>query len=139
MLLCAPAPSRLVVACPSRQNSPRGVRASGGIIAKRFGLSMPILGALGDGSRSDRLTPMELIGRMMDGSISYDDRALLEPVRSASGIRQDEKMERLEAVPLFEACTRRQLRAVARIAEIFDAPASTILIRAGDPGEEFFL
>ena len=82
---------------------------------------------------------MELVGRMMDGTISYEDRPALEPVPSAAGINQDEKMERLEAVPLFEACTQRQLRAVARIAEIFDAPAGTILIRAGDPGEEFFL
>ena len=82
---------------------------------------------------------MELVGRMMDGTISYEDRLALEPVPSAAGINQDEKMERLEAVPLFEACTQRQLRAVARIAEIFDAPAGTILIRAGDPGEEFFL
>jgi CRP-like cAMP-binding protein len=82
---------------------------------------------------------MELVGRMMDGTISYDNRDGLEPVPSAASIRQDEKMERLEAVPLFAACTQRQLRAVARIAEIFDAPAGTILIRAGDPGEEFFL
>lgn len=82
---------------------------------------------------------MELVGRMMDGSISYDDRPGLEPVPSAKGIRQDEKMERLDAVPLFAGCTRRQMRAVARIAESFDAPAGTILIRAGEPGEEFFL
>ncbi len=76
---------------------------------------------------------------MMDGTISYEDRLALEPVPSAAGINQDEKMERLEAVPLFAACPQRQLRAIARIAEIFDAPAGTILIRAGDPGEEFFL
>ncbi len=82
---------------------------------------------------------MELIGRMMDGTISYGNRDELEPVPSAASIKQDEKMERLEAVPLFAACTKRELRAVARIAEIFDAPAGTILIRAGDPGEEFFL
>src|SRR5207249_3195362 len=82
---------------------------------------------------------MELVGRMMDGSISYGDRPGLEPVPSAASINQDERMERLEAVPLFEACTRRQLRAIARIAEIFDAVAETVVIRAGEPGEEFFL
>lgn len=81
---------------------------------------------------------MELIGRMMDGTIDYGDHRL-EPVPSASSIRQDEKMERLEAVPLFEACTRRQLRAIAQITQSFDAPVGTILIRAGEPGEEFFL
>ncbi len=82
---------------------------------------------------------MELVGRMMDGTISYGDRPELEPVPSAASIKQDEKMERLEAVPLFSACTRRQLRAVARIADVFDAAAETALIRAGEPGEEFFL
>jgi len=81
---------------------------------------------------------MELIGRMLDGSISYGDPGL-EPVPSAASIKQDEKMERLEGVPLFERCTRRELRAIARIAESFDAAAGTVLIRAGEPGEEFFL
>ena len=81
---------------------------------------------------------MELIGRMLDGSISYGDPGL-EPVPSAASIKQDEKMERLEAVPLFQGCTRKQLRAIARIADVFDAASGTTLIRAGEPGEEFFL
>src|SRR5262245_64585722 len=75
---------------------------------------------------------------MMDGSISYGDRGL-EPVPSGESIRQDDKMERLEAVPLFGSCTRHQLRAVARIAGVFDAPADTVLIRAGERGDEFFM
>ena len=78
---------------------------------------------------------MELVGRMLDGTISYTERGALEPVPSASSINQSDKMERLEAVPLFQACTRQQLRAVARIAGVFDAPADTILIRAGEPGD----
>jgi CRP-like cAMP-binding protein len=82
---------------------------------------------------------MELVGRMMDGSIAFEERPGLEPVPSAASIKQDEKMERLEAVPLFARCTRRQLRAIARIAGSFDASADTVLIRAGDPGEEFYL
>jgi CRP/FNR family cyclic AMP-dependent transcriptional regulator len=82
---------------------------------------------------------MELVGRMMDGTISYTDVGALEPVPSAASINQSEKMERLEAVPLFQVCTRHQLRAVARIAGVFDARADTILIRAGEAGEEFFL
>ena len=82
---------------------------------------------------------MELVGRMLDGTISYGDRRGLEPVPSAASINQTDKMDRLEAVPLFQACTRQQLRAVAKIAEVFDAPAETVVIRAGEPGEEFFL
>jgi CRP-like cAMP-binding protein len=82
---------------------------------------------------------MELVGRMMDGSIAYGDGRGLEPVPSAASINQSDKMERLEAVPLFQACTQRQLRAIAKIAGVFDAPADTVLIRAGEPGDEFFL
>jgi CRP/FNR family transcriptional regulator, cyclic AMP receptor protein len=82
---------------------------------------------------------MELVGRMLDGSIAYGDGRGLEPVPSGASINQSDKMERLEAVPLFQGCTQRQLRAIAKIAGVFDAPADTVLIRAGEPGEEFFL
>jgi CRP-like cAMP-binding protein len=80
---------------------------------------------------------MELIGRMMDGSISYGEHGPLEP--SSSGLRQDDKIDRLEEVALFQSCNRRQLRHVARIAEVFDAPAGAVLARVGEPGEEFFM
>ena len=52
---------------------------------------------------------MELVGRMLDGTISYTDRGALEPVPSASSINQS------------------------------DAPADTILIRAGERGKEICL
>lgn len=80
---------------------------------------------------------MELIGRMMDGSISFGGG--LDPSSSGPGLDQDDKIERLETVPLFSTCTRRQLKAMAKITDTFDAPAGTPLTRAGDPGEEFFL
>lgn len=81
---------------------------------------------------------MELVGRMLDGSIPYDFKGTL---RASAGppIGQDEKVERLQEVPLFEGCTRRQLRAVARITGVFDAAAEAVLTRAGEPGREFFL
>ncbi len=80
---------------------------------------------------------MEIISTMMDGSIYH--LGGLEPVPSGSGMNQDDKMDRLEEVPMFQECSRRQLRAVARITAIFDAPAGTVLTRVGEPGEEFFL
>jgi CRP/FNR family transcriptional regulator, cyclic AMP receptor protein len=82
---------------------------------------------------------MELITRMMDGSISYDPEGRLEPVSSGAGTRQEDKIERLKEVPIFEGCTNRQLRSVARIARVFDVAANTVLARAGEPGDEFFL
>jgi CRP-like cAMP-binding protein len=82
---------------------------------------------------------MELISRMLDGSISYDPEGRLQPVSTGPGARQEDKIERLKEVPLFEACSDRQLRSVARIARIFDVAAGTELTRAGEPGDEFFL
>jgi CRP-like cAMP-binding protein len=80
---------------------------------------------------------MELVGRMMDGSIPLDSG--LEPSSAGPGVDPDDRIERLESVPLFEACTRRQLKSIARICETFDAPTGTVLTRVGEPGEEFFL
>jgi CRP-like cAMP-binding protein len=82
---------------------------------------------------------VELISRMMDGSITYDPEGRLEPVVSGPGTKQEDKVERLKEVALFEGCSQRQLRSVARIARIFHVAAGTVLTRAGEPGDEFFL
>ena len=80
---------------------------------------------------------MELISRIMDGSIPYDPEGRLEPVSAGLGVKQDDKIERLKEVPLFEACSQRQLRSVAKIARVFDvaalaaeAPCRRLLVRA---------
>jgi len=75
----------------------------------------------------------------MDGSISYDPTARLEPVSSGATVKQGDKIERLKGVRIFEECSQRQLRSIARIARVFDAPAGTMLTRAGESGDEFFL
>jgi CRP/FNR family cyclic AMP-dependent transcriptional regulator len=82
---------------------------------------------------------VELNSRMLDGSIAYDPEGRLRPVSSGPGRRQENKIERLKEVPIFEGCSQRQLRSVARIARIFDVVADTVLTRAGEPGDEFFL
>ena len=56
---------------------------------------------------------------------------------SGPGTKQEDKIERLKEVSLFEACSQRQLRSVARIARVFDVAAGTLLTRAGEPGDEF--
>jgi CRP-like cAMP-binding protein len=83
---------------------------------------------------------MELIGRMPDGSIAtpYDLVGLLWP-SAGPPVPQDQRMHRLQGVPIFSACTKKQLRAVARITEVVDAAAGTVLTRAGEPGRDFFL
>jgi CRP-like cAMP-binding protein len=82
---------------------------------------------------------VELISRMMDGSIPYDSEGRLEPVVFGPGAKQEDKIERLKEVSLFEECSQRQLRSVAKIARVFDVAAGTVLTRAGEPGDEFFL
>ena len=48
-------------------------------------------------------------------------------------------MTYLQRVNLFEACSSRQLRAIARIAEVQEVPAGEVLARTGEPGDRFFV
>ena len=83
---------------------------------------------------------MELVSRILDGSIPYNERG--EPLgRSFFGgrISQDDRVDRLEEVNLLAGCSRKQLRAIAKISEIIEVPADTMLARLGQAGEEFFL
>lgn len=82
---------------------------------------------------------MELVGRMMDGSIPEPRPGGPRGGLFGFRVKQDEKIARLAEVPLLEGCTRSQLKAVARISEVREVPAGTVLTRAGEPGEEFFL
>jgi CRP-like cAMP-binding protein len=83
---------------------------------------------------------MELIGRLLDGSISYNSRGIPEgPSYFGGRVSQDDKITRLEEVSLFDGCTRRQLKRVAKIAEVIEVPAGSMLARKGDTGNEFFV
>lgn len=83
---------------------------------------------------------MELISRILDGSIPESLRAATPVARFFGGrVTQDDKITRLEAVPLLADCSRRQLKAVARITEVIEVPAGTALARRGQPGNEFYL
>jgi len=83
---------------------------------------------------------MELVGRMMDGSIPYSVKGVLRKAGLFRGpVGQDAKIEQLSRLPLFEGCSQRQLRALARITEVREFPEASVLARAGDPGHEFFL
>jgi CRP-like cAMP-binding protein len=83
---------------------------------------------------------MEITGRMLEGSIPYSPKDAL-PRGGFFGFRisQDDKIERLREVSLLEGCTRRQLRDVARIAQVREVAEGTVLTRKGERGDEFFL
>ena len=83
---------------------------------------------------------MELVSRILDGSISYTPRGDVRGRSFFGGrVSQDDKIDRLEDVGLLASCSRRQLRAIARISEVVEVAEGTVLARAGEAGEEFFL
>ena len=82
---------------------------------------------------------MELVSRMMDGSIAYSpgdrpERPMVAPGR----VSQDRKIGFLQRVPILETCTKRQLREISRITDVIEAPQGEIVVRAGEPGDRFF-
>ena len=54
-------------------------------------------------------------------------------------LRKDGKIELLKHVPLFSHCNKKQLAAIASIADLVELPADTLLIREGALGREFMV
>jgi CRP-like cAMP-binding protein len=53
-------------------------------------------------------------------------------------VRKDAKLELLRSVPLFSGCTKRELAAIATLADEVALPEGTTLIQEGRRGHEFF-
>jgi CRP/FNR family transcriptional regulator, cyclic AMP receptor protein len=59
---------------------------------------------------------------------------------SRPGRRSKEaKVELLSNVPLFSACSRRDLRRIAALVDEIDVPEGKVLMRQGEPGWECFV
>lgn len=54
-------------------------------------------------------------------------------------LRADAKVDLLRDLPLFELCSKRDLRRIAALAEERLVDEDTELIREGEPGREFFV
>jgi CRP-like cAMP-binding protein len=54
-------------------------------------------------------------------------------------LRRNAKIELLKSVPLFSQCTRKELAAVAAVADEIDLREGRELTRQGSPGREFFV
>ena len=52
-------------------------------------------------------------------------------------LRKNAKEQLLRAVPLFSRCTKRELSALAEVADELDVPAGAKLTREGELGREF--
>ncbi|HET6174064.1 MAG TPA: cyclic nucleotide-binding domain-containing protein [Gaiellales bacterium] len=54
-------------------------------------------------------------------------------------LRKDGKIELLKTVPLFSHCSKKQLTAIASLADVVQLPAGTKLIIEGAEGREFMV
>jgi CRP/FNR family cyclic AMP-dependent transcriptional regulator len=54
-------------------------------------------------------------------------------------LRADTRVDLIRGLPLFELCSKRDLRRIAALAEERDVAAGTELIREGEPGNEFYV
>jgi CRP-like cAMP-binding protein len=54
-------------------------------------------------------------------------------------LRRDAKAELIAHVPLFERCSKRELAAIAGIADQIDRPEGRVLVREGELGQEFWV
>ena len=52
---------------------------------------------------------------------------------------QDKKVESLKRAPLFEGLSRKELLELARMSDDVEVPASKVLCKEGDRGQEFFV
>jgi CRP/FNR family transcriptional regulator, cyclic AMP receptor protein len=52
---------------------------------------------------------------------------------------KDAKVELLRGVPLFAACSKRELSRIASLADEIEVPEGRVLTREGDPGWECFV
>jgi CRP/FNR family transcriptional regulator, cyclic AMP receptor protein len=52
---------------------------------------------------------------------------------------KDQKVELLAAVPLFSACSDKELKRIASLATSLEAPEGDALTKEGSPGSEFFV
>jgi CRP/FNR family transcriptional regulator, cyclic AMP receptor protein len=62
--------------------------------------------------------------------------------RGSGGFRRrsrDAKLELLSGVPLFSACSKRELQRIASLTDRIDVPEGQVLTRQGDRGRECFV
>ena len=53
--------------------------------------------------------------------------------------RKDQYLDHLAKVPLFSACSKKELQTIARASDDIDVPSGKLLVEEGKPGHEFFL
>jgi CRP/FNR family cyclic AMP-dependent transcriptional regulator len=73
------------------------------------------------------------------GACSGSTRLQRDSSRIAAMLRKDAKIGLLKNVPLFSRCTKKQLAAIASLADLVHLPAGTELITEGAKGRQFMV
>ena len=64
----------------------------------------------------------------------------MDPYRVATvALRADSKVDLIRGLPLFEHCSKNDLKRIAQIADELDVREGKVLIREGERGREFFV
>lgn len=70
--------------------------------------------------------------------LPFHEPAEVEPAGAGASSR-DARIRHLERVPLFSGFTENELRRVAELSKIIEAPAGTVVTQIGEPGDSFFV
>jgi CRP/FNR family transcriptional regulator, cyclic AMP receptor protein len=82
---------------------------------------------------------MEIDPRIAD-RLPFHDPDVAEPAYAgAAEPAGDAQLRHLQRVPLFSGFNEAELRRVAELSRIVDAPAGTVITQIGDAGDSFFI
>ena len=70
--------------------------------------------------------------------LPFNEPAKEAPVGAAE-LSNDARIRHLQRVPLFSGFSEKELRRVAELARIVDAPAGSAVTQIGEPGDSFFV
>jgi CRP-like cAMP-binding protein len=82
---------------------------------------------------------MALEWRPSDPLPFHDPDEAEQPHAGATASSPDARVRHLQRVPLFSGFDEAELRRVADLSRIVEAPAGTVVTQIGEPGESFFI
>jgi CRP/FNR family transcriptional regulator/CRP/FNR family cyclic AMP-dependent transcriptional regulator len=82
---------------------------------------------------------MEFDPRPTDRLPFHDPGELEQAQADATALSRDPRIRHLQRVPLFSGFNEDELRRVADLSRIIEAPAGTVVTQIGEPGDSFFV
>ena len=82
---------------------------------------------------------MEIDPRTADHLPVHDPTEVDQAYAGSAAPAADAQLRHLQRVPLFSGFNEAELRRVAELSRILDAPAGTVITQIGDAGDSFFI